>query len=168
MPISNSSPLIHLARLEKLPYARNVYDSVIIPPAVRTETIQKGRVEGYTDALLLERLESEGWLKTQNLSTESKEFARELTEVVGRGEAEAISLAVELRERLFMDDHRGRRVASFHKVKTTTTLGILLELLDSEAITISEYRRNLKVYASQGWISADVMQYYLEMGEEYE
>jgi Predicted nucleic acid-binding protein, contains PIN domain len=168
MPISNSSPLIHLARLEKLPYAKGAYDSVIIPPAVRTETIERGKAEGYADAFLLEKLESQGWLKTQKLSNESKRFARDLTKVVGRGEAEAISLAIELRERLFMDDHVGRRIASFYKVQATTTLGILLELLATKAITISEYRKNVKVYASQGWISADILQYYLEKGEEYE
>jgi predicted nucleic acid-binding protein len=157
-----------LARLGKLAYTREAYDSLIIPPAVRTETIERGRAEGYTDASLLENLESEGWLRTGNLSSQSRRLAHELAEVVGRGEAEALSLAIELKERLFMDDHKGRRIANFYRIRTTTTLGILLELLVNRTITISDYKRNVKIYSSQGWISAEVMQEYLERGERFE
>jgi len=168
VPVSNASPLIHLARLGKLAYTREAYDSLIIPPAVRTETIERGMAEGYTDASLLENLESEGWLRTRNLSNESRKPAHDLAEVVGRGEAEAISTAVELKERLSMDDHKGRRIANFHTVRTSKTLGIMLELLVNRTITIFEYKRNVKIYSSHGWISAEVMQEYLERGERFE
>lgn len=118
--------------------------------------MERERAEGYTDALLLGNLESEGWLRTRNLSDESRKLAHELAEVVGRGEAGAISLAIELKERLSMDDHKGRRIASFHKIRTTTTLGILLESLVNRTITISEYKKSVKIYSSHGWISAEV------------
>jgi predicted nucleic acid-binding protein len=166
MPVSNSSPLIHMSRLGKLGYAREVFQSIMIPPAVRSETIDAGRRDGYGDAILLERLSEDGWLRTTELSAASKNLAAELSAVVGTGEAEAIALAVERSERLFIDDLKGRRTAAFYKIETTTTLGLIFELLIHGVLTKTDYRQNVKNYGSQGWISGDILQEFLERGDE--
>lgn len=166
MPVSNSSPLIHMSRLGKLGYAKDVFPSVIIPPAVRRETIGEGKEEGYADALNLERFEKEGWLSTTVLSRESKNLAEELEGTLGQGEAEALALALEKKDRLFMDDLKGRRTAELYGVETITTLGLILELLANGALDLAEYERNVKEYGSQGWIGGDVVQRFLEKGRE--
>jgi len=166
MPVSNSSPLIHLSRLGKLGYVRSTFSSIMIPPAVRQETIEAGKSAGYSDALNLESLERDGWLKTTPLSASSDNLASELSGAVGRGEAEAIALAVEKKERLFMDDLKGRRTAELYRVETTTTLGIILELLVSKAIRRSDYTRNVKEYGSNGWISGEILSEFLEQGAQ--
>ena len=168
MPVSNSSPLIHLSRLGKLGYMKMVFASVTIPPAVRTETIEAGKSEGYSDALNLERLEREGWLNTKELSSHSKRLAAELEQAVGKGEAEAIALALENKDRLLMDDLEGRRTAHLYRIETTTTLGLILELLVGRALTPIDYQRNVKAYGSQGWISGDVIQQFIEKGKEFD
>ena len=168
MPVSNSSPLIHLSRLGKLGYARSAFASIMIPPAVRLETIDSGKAEGYSDALNLESLEKDGWLRTIRLSKSAEELAMQLSKAVGMGEAEAIALAVEKKERLFMDDLKGRRTAEFYKVETTTTLGVILELLAHQAISRNDYIRNVKEYGRQGWISGDVLNDFLVRGTQLE
>ena len=168
MPVSNSSPLIHLSRLGKLGYARELFSSVTIPPTVRAETIERGKSDGYGDALALERLESDGWLRTSELLPGSKKVAMELSDVVGVGEAEAIALALEKKERLFMDDLKGRRTAELYRLETTTTLGIMLELLAKRAVTWLDYKKNVKIYGSQGWISGEIIQEFIEKGKELE
>lgn len=168
MPVSNSSPLIHLSRLGKLGYARSAFSSLMIPPAVRRETIESGKSGGYPDALNLERLERDGWLRTTQLSDSSEELAMQLSEVVGMGEAQAIALAAEKKERLFMDDLKGRRTAEFYRIETVTTLGIILELLAHKAISRNDYTRNVKEYGKQGWISGDVLNEFLETGKQLE
>lgn len=168
MPVSNASPLIHLARLGKLGYAKQIFQSIMIPPAVRSEAIDAGKSDGYKDALTLERLESEGWLKTAELSTKSKKLAMEISEIVGRGEAEAIALALERKERLFMDDLNGRRTAQLYRIETSTTLGLILELLAAKALTRIDYEKNVKNYGSQGWITGDIIQEFIERGKEFE
>jgi len=168
MPVSNASPLIHLARLGKLGYAKQILPSIMIPPAVRSEAIDAGKSEGYRDALLLERLESEGWLKTSELSKKSKRLTVEISEIVGKGEAEAIALALERKERLFMDDLKGRRTAELYRIETTTTLGLLLELLAAKALTRIDYEKNVKNYGAQGWITGDIIQEFIERGKEFE
>ncbi len=168
MPVSNSSPLIHLSRLGKLGFAKEAFSSIMIPPAVRSETIEKGKSDGYGDAIILEKLENEGWLKTTELSARSTNLAREISDVVGRGEAEAIALAVERKERLFMDDLKGRRTAELYKIETTTTLGLIFELLANGALPLTDYKKNVKNYGSQGWINGDIIQEFIERGEKLE
>ena len=169
MPVSNSSPLIHLARLGKLQYLREAFPSVTVPGGVRRETIEKGKTGGYSDALVLEKLERDGWLKVDKLTQPSSEkVVRELTEVIGNGEAEAIALAAERQDRLWMDDQKGRQVASLYGIETTTTLGLLFELLVDGILPKTDYRKNVKNYASQGWIAPDVVQEFLDEGERVE
>jgi len=166
MPVSNSSPLIHLSHLGKLGYAKQVFAFIMIPPAVRWEIIEKGKSDGYADALVLEKLEKEGWLRTTKLSRKSSHVAQELSQVVGTGEAEAVALAVEKKERLFMDDLKGRRTAELYRIETTTTLGIIFELLVKKAVGKSDYTRNVKNYAERGWISGDVVEEFIQRGGE--
>ncbi len=168
MPVCDSSPLIHLSRLGKLGSARSTFPSMMMPPAVRKETIEAGKSEGYSDALNLEVLEREGWLKTVPLSNSSCSIAEELSEAVGRGEAEAIALAVEQRERLFMDDLKGRRTAELYKIETTTTLGVIFELLVTGTLNRNDYARNVKEYGSHGWISGEILNEFLERGTQFE
>jgi uncharacterized protein len=166
MPVSNSSPLIRLSRLGKLAHARGVFSSIMTPPAVRTETIAKAKAEGYGDALALEVLEKEGWLKTCELSPRSAGVAKALSDGVGVGEAEAIALALERKDRLFMDDLKGRRAAEFYGIETTTTLGLMLELLAVHALSKIDYKKNVKNYGSQGWMSGEIIQEFIERGEK--
>ncbi len=166
MPVSNSSSLIHLSRLGKLGFARQVFSSFAIPPAVRKETIERGKLEGYKDALFLETLEVEGWLQTVKLSSKSAKLAKDLSDSVGEGEAQAIALALERKDRLFIDDLKGRRLAEQYRIESTTTLGVIFELLVSGVLARLDYLRNIKNYCAQGWISGEVIQEFLERGRE--
>ena len=142
---------------------------ITIPDAVRYETIERGKSEGYSDAVMLERLETEGRLKTVKLSTSrSAKIAKELAKEIGKGEAEAIALALERKERLFIDDQKGRYIAILYGIETSTTLGLMFELLINGVLSKEDYRRNVKNYCSGGWITAEIVQEFLERGEEIE
>ena len=140
---------------------------MMIPPAVRTEIIERGKSEGYADAVILENLETEGWLRTTRLSHNSSKLAQQLSSAMGRGEAEAIALALERKERLFIDDLKGRRIAKMHSIETTTTLGLIFELLSNHVIPPIDYVRNVKNYGSKGWISGDVLEEFIKRGEDF-
>jgi predicted nucleic acid-binding protein len=145
------------------------FPSITIPDAVRYETIERGKMDGYSDALALERLETKGWIKTVKLSSpEARRVAEELGKEIGKGEAEAIALALEKKERLLIDDKKGRQAASLYGIETTTTLGVMFELFINAVLTKEEYRKNVKNYGSQGWIAGDIIQEFLERGEEIE
>jgi uncharacterized protein len=163
--VSNSSPLIHLTRLGKLGYMKKAFPFLMIPESVRVETIDDGKANGYANALIIENLEREGWLRTVRLAEPSSmKITRYLGGAIGKGEAEAIALALERNERLLIDDEKGRRAAELYGVETTSTLGIIFELLIEEILPREDYERNVKNYASQGWITSDVIQEFLDRG----
>ena len=137
-----------------------------MPPAVRRETIQKGNEEGYHDASQLERLEKEGWLQTVELSVKSIRLAKDLSDVLGEGEAQVIALALERKDRLFIDDLKGRRLATMYKIENSTTLAIVFELLVTGALSKSDYLKNVKNYGARGWISGEIIQEFIQRGQE--
>jgi len=52
--VSNSGPLIHLAKVGLLHLIR-IYDDVVIPKEVKHEVVDVGRAKGYSDAFLVEK-----------------------------------------------------------------------------------------------------------------
>jgi predicted nucleic acid-binding protein len=65
-----------------------------------------------------------------------------------------------------MDDQKARRVAKTYGVESTTSLGLMLELLLAGVLPKSDYLTNIGNYSAQGWISADVLQEFIARGEE--
>jgi predicted nucleic acid-binding protein len=85
-----------------------------------------------------------------------------------KGEAEAIALAIEKRDRLIIDDLKGRRTAETYKIERTTTLGLMFGLLVNGALAKTDYVRNVKNYGSPGWISGEILEEFVERGQNLE
>ncbi|MCP4695957.1 MAG: hypothetical protein GY862_03770 [Gammaproteobacteria bacterium] len=85
--VSNSTPLIHLAKIGKLELLRDFFGTVLIPQAVFNECVAEGR--GYEDATLLAQVQ---WLMVKPASDTN--LVKLLNMDLDRGEAEAIVLAL--------------------------------------------------------------------------
>lgn len=117
--VSNASPLINLARIERFDLLKQFYGHVIIPTAVYDEVVIYGQErDGSRD------VRNAVWI-TRSTPTDDLAVSA-LAAQLDRGEASAIILARELNaELLLIDEIRGRRVAEKLGVKITGTLGIL-------------------------------------------
>ncbi|WP_240703259.1 DUF3368 domain-containing protein [Thermococcus indicus] len=118
--VSNSTPLIHLAKIGRLELLREFFGEVLIPKAVYRECVLEGK--GSRDAELIENAD---WIKVVEINDETlkKSLMLELDE----GESEAIVLAIESKaELLLIDDYDGREVARALGLKVTGTIGVLL------------------------------------------
>jgi predicted nucleic acid-binding protein len=82
--VSDTSPITNLIQIGQLELLRQLYQKVIIPPAVYAEL---AFIESQK-----ELLEKEDWIEPKTLTDQSK--MQELLERVDKGEAEAISLAI--------------------------------------------------------------------------
>jgi predicted nucleic acid-binding protein len=110
--VSNSSPLIALAAIERLNLLPALFESVLIPPAVSREIHRSIPAPP-------------AWLRTQILGAALPEIVQRRT--LGDGEREAIALAVELNaDRIILDDLPGRRVAQAAGLSVIGTVGVLL------------------------------------------
>lgn len=61
--VSNSTPLIYLAKVGRIDLLRKVFKTVFIPQEVKNEVVDKGKLLGEQDAYIIEKAISEGWLK---------------------------------------------------------------------------------------------------------
>ncbi|MCP4701211.1 MAG: DUF3368 domain-containing protein [Gammaproteobacteria bacterium] len=118
--VSNSTPLIHLAKIGKLELLRDFFGTVLIPQAVFDECVTEGR--GYEDAMLLAKAR---WLTVK--PTSNANLVKLLNADLDRGEAEAIVLALEQQaDLLLLDDGDARDKAGLYGIRHTGTIGILL------------------------------------------
>lgn len=163
MVISNSSPLIHLTRLGKINYLFKLVKHINIPKAVYDEVVVKGKLKNYSEAFTIESFIKEEKIVVTNLNSFDESFYPPL----GRGELEALELAKQKNELLLIDEKKSRNLAQILQIEHQTTIATIFELLISQNIDFSEYKSNLKNYAENSWVSADVIQEYIEKGEDY-
>ena len=127
--VSNSSPLINLARIGKLDLLHHLYSELTVPAAVWREVVVEGAGKAGAD-----EVESASWIKNKTVS--NKELVRALQQELDPGEAEAIALAVEIEaEFLLMDDHLGRETARHFGLRYTGLIGVLIEAKHKRFIT---------------------------------
>ncbi|MBU4492516.1 MAG: DUF3368 domain-containing protein [Euryarchaeota archaeon] len=122
--VSNSSPLIALAKIEKLDIIR--YD-IVIPKAVFDE-ITKPKKE-YVKELYK-------WSNDKVTEVKNKKAVEYLELIIDRGEAETIVLAEELNAgAVLIDDLKARKIAKLRGLNVIGTIGILLDAKEKGVIT---------------------------------
>lgn len=116
--ISDSTPLIALARIEELDLVRRMFDEVLIPNAVYEEI-----VEARSDAAGAREVSEAAWIRRVHADPA---VVAPLLLLVGRGEAEAIAVAQARPGSLLLtDDLKARKVAKRLGVEVQGCLGIL-------------------------------------------
>jgi uncharacterized protein len=119
--VCDSSPIIGLSAVARLPLLQQLYGRILIPKSVARD-IARGSPEppGRTD------LESSDWITIQEVG--DSVLLRVLDGELDRGEAEALALAFELRaELLLVDERRARKVAARLGLNVVGVLGVLVE-----------------------------------------
>jgi predicted nucleic acid-binding protein len=116
--ISDTSPLNYLLLIDHIALLPQIYEQVIIPEAVYRELSHPGAPKLVAE-----------WISTRPTWAEVRIVSRVDTTVgLGRGESEAISLAMELSaDVLLMDERKGRREARARGITVIGTLNILEE-----------------------------------------
>ena len=119
--VSDTGPLIALARAGKLDLLHRLYGGIRVPPAVHAELAVHS---GHPGANSLARAFDAGWMTVQPLS--DRILATKLALLLDAGEAEAIALATRPDTRfLLIDESRGRRVARAHGISVAGVAGLL-------------------------------------------
>ncbi len=118
--VTNASPLIFLAKLDRLDVLQRAASRVLVPSAVVGEITARADEASVQIETALET-----WLHQQDPS--SQERLSLLSQEIGQGEAAAIALGVEVQaDRLVLDDLDARRWARRLKLRPVGTLGLLL------------------------------------------
>ena len=112
--VSDTSPILNLVAIERLELLKDLYGSIVIPPAVSAELHDNG-IFLATD-----------WI--QVVEPLNRAAVEALRADLDAGESEAIVLAQQLNASLLLTDERlGRRAATQLGLDVTGLLGILAE-----------------------------------------
>ncbi|MGF1496684.1 MAG: DUF3368 domain-containing protein [Elainellaceae cyanobacterium] len=129
--ISNTSPILNLAIVGQLDLLRQQFGQILIPPAVLNELKVDEERPG---SLVIRRAIADEWIQVQPISNQA--LVQLLRQTLDGGEAEAISLTVELQaDWLLLDERDARKVAKSLGLQVTGVLGILLRAKQSGALS---------------------------------
>lgn len=152
--VSNSTPLIHIARLGRTDLLRTCFDRVYIPGKVLEEVIEKGKQQGRKEVVVLDSLIQEGYIEVKNPSKLIPEIAS-----LHRGEIEAISLCIEIKaNRILVDDKEAVEAAKILGLKPLRTTALLLYSLKDGAINFNEFQ-DILLGLSEGGYFLDAKTY---------
>ena len=152
--ISNSGPLIHLARMGRLNLLRQLFGTVAIPVGVKIEVVDRGNEEGAADAFLMESEIRAGWsvIEEIDISDRIKEIAESMG--IEIGETAAIMLARRKNCMILLDDLAARRFAI--GLEVAGSIGVLIRSAKIRRLSKSEALDALDKLARVMWLSVDV------------
>jgi len=117
--VSNSSPIIHLAKIGQMDLLRRQFRTITVPEAVYRECTTEGK--GREEVKLIKKAE---WIKISKVK--DKRLLRLLQSSLDEGESEALALALEMEaDLILLDDSDAREKARLCGLKMTGTIGIL-------------------------------------------
>ena len=138
--VSDSTPLILLAKIGRLELLKTLFNNIYIPEAVTNEVVTKGKALNQPDAYIIEKA-TKTWIHETPVTTEINiEYSYLDTNTrLDEGEKQALKLCKQLNALYFIaDDKEARKVAKLLNIKPIGTLGIIIQALKIGAITQKE------------------------------
>ncbi len=118
--VSNATPLIALAKIDKIDLLRELFEEIYIPDAVYEDVVTRGHGRRGTD-----EVKNAKWIKRE--SVKNKMMVALLLAELDKGEAEVLVLAGEIgADKIIIDEKKGRNAAELAGLKIIGTVGILL------------------------------------------
>ncbi len=125
--VSDTSPILSLALIGRLELLHELYDTIVIPEAVRSELIATAQ-DGAREVAQAD------WIVTRPIEPDI--VLKLLLREVDRGEAEAIGLAVQLEaDVLLIDERKARHLAAYLELGVVGLLDVLQEAKQRHLIT---------------------------------
>jgi len=151
MLVFDATPLIYLAKVEKLHLLGNIDRKKVIPRAVFEEVVTKGKEYGKVDALMVERLVEQGVF--QVVEVEETDFYKKLTdnERLSKADVEVLALAKDKDGIAVIDEDYARKVANVEGIKSGGTIYLISLLLKEGVITKREAREIIDGIIEKGW-----------------
>jgi predicted nucleic acid-binding protein len=158
--VSNTTPLIGLASIERFDLLRQIFGEVFIAQAVYDEAVVAGHEVGGAK----QEVVAATWVKT--ISVKDRLAVDVLLDELDLGEAETIVLAREIAaDWVLMDEKKGRRKLTQLGLQKIGTLGILLKA--KQMGILSEIRPDIERLHQQGFsISQRVINAVLQQANE--
>ncbi|MGB7532554.1 MAG: DUF3368 domain-containing protein [Halobacteriota archaeon] len=156
--VSNTGPLIALARINKLDLIKRYFDEIRIPREVYEEICIRGKERPGS-----KEVKDAKWIRT--IEVRDKFAVELLLKGLNKGEAETVVLAKELNASLvLMDERIPRETLELLGFSITGTVGILIRAANDGLIGMKESLDGLRKKGF--WMSDELYSRALRMGGE--
>lgn len=157
--VSDTGPLIALAKIDHLWLLENLFLEVHIPPVVHHELLAKNSPESNT---LNEALND--FIHVAAAPAIPAEI-KVVTSRLDSGEQQAVALAYERQEPVILDDRLGRAAAKKLTISVTGTAAVLLQAKQSQLIP-AVHPLLLQIRQNGYWLSDEVLTTVAKMAGE--
>ncbi len=156
LTVSNTSPLIWLAKIGKLNLLKDLFGEALISEESYKEAVEISLKEGYSDALVIKDACDQGWLKVEQLKKEQAAICSEIMKhsfELHEGEVQAIVLAREFGKDtiLLMDDSSGRAFAETWGIKVKGVLYVIITATRKELLDKTEAKETVLNLVRKGF-----------------
>jgi predicted nucleic acid-binding protein len=151
--VSDSSTLIHLAKIGRLYLLQEFHRKIFIAPAVWREVVEEG--QEWPGSSEVKDGRHSGWIEIAAPSNE--DLVLLLQKDLHEGESETIALAVELNpDVVFLDESEARMTARIYDLNISGALGVLIRAKrEGRILSLRMELDKLRNYAGF-WIGEDV------------
>lgn len=148
--LSDSGPLIALSKINHLDILRKFFGKIIIPQAVWTEVVEKGRGRPGS-----KEVQEANWIEVKEVKNIIGIEA--LKHEIGTGESETLVLAKELNaDIVLIDDRIAREIARSMDMNVAGTLSIIYEAINNKFIN-ENFKEIIKLMRKNNiWISDEL------------
>lgn len=166
--VADSSPLIGMVRIARLGLLRELYQRVLIPETVHQEVVIEGKRLRKAGVPEIERALRAGWIRVVPLAQSqlNRVETYRASGGIGRGEAEAITLAVSKKLPVIIDDRHARELADVLGVDFMGTAAVLLEAHLKGFLSKKEFAESLRELGKVMWLSPEIIVDLLRLAEE--
>ena len=154
--ILDATPLIYLAKAERLAVVETLEGGRIVPRPVYHETVTEGIEAGYGDARRIERAVENGILEVVAVDLDESAIASRLVRHSGLSDADVAVLAcADARDAVaVMDKAVGRSAATVEGVETRGTAYVVLSAVKGGALSAEAGRDTIDAMVERGWYVA--------------
>jgi len=154
--VSNTSPLIWLAKAGKLELLKDLFGEVLISSESYKEAVEEGLKSGFKDALVIKTACEQGWIKVATLTEKQLcvcERVLQQSFELHAGEVQAIVLARDLGGDvvLLMDDSSGRAFAEAWGLKVKGSLYVVVTALRGGMLSVEEAKGTILALVEKGF-----------------
>jgi predicted nucleic acid-binding protein len=151
--VSNTGPLIALAKIDRLALLQQLFGEVFIPPVVHRELLGKAGAEANR---LDQALATFVHVHAAPIAGREPEVAAAI-QTLDAGERDAVVLSYQLGLSLIIDDRLGRQAARRLGLAVAGSAGVLIQA--QRRGLIASVRQELEMMRSHGyWLSDDLIE----------
>ena len=149
--VFNSTPLIYLSKAGLSGIIENLKGEKLTSPLVKAEVVDKGKLKGVPDAIVLEKLFDNGVFKLCKPKDTVFLSQLSLTRGLHVADAEVLALAKEFDALAVIDDEVARKTAKVYGIEYVGTPYVLVRAVFEGLLSKEKAKLAVKDMVSAGW-----------------